>query len=484
MKMNSIGLENSTVMIVDDNPDNIRVIESFLRDASYHTVVATSGEIALKRIDYAHPDIILLDILIPGISEFEVCKIIKESDATKDIPVIFMTALTESEDKVQGFAVGAVDFISKPIQKEELLARIQTHLKIYKYQEYLENMVSQRTGELESRLSSLKKEIAERKLAQDELHKSEKLQQDLLNNSSTVIYIKDLEGKYIFVNRAFEKVFDQNNIIIQGKDDFEIFDREIAEGFKINDLKVLETDKLMEFEEVSQEDDGIHIYISVKFPLKNSNGESYAICGISTDITKRKETEKELITLKKYLSNIINSMPSVLIGINGDGKISQWNKTAEDETGFTNPKVIGKSIYDILTYRGCWNCWMKTPGKCAIQDDFEQVVSRIPNVDKILYISPIISGYESAVLKRAKDRSIPTIHPYIRFYKGEMHHKLRYKEMPEIHVMMHESEDTTDEEMNNIQHTYDRMALNFGSEVKQFKIINEAEGVDNVFSNI
>ena len=179
-----------------------------------------------------------------------------------------------------------------------------------------------------------------------------------------------------------------------------------------------------------------------------------------------------------------------LLVLNGITEEKQY----EDFESALEENVLNNTKLDIEYFRlrdmnihyctGCWSCWMKTSGKCAIQDDFEQVLSRIPNADKILYVSPVILGYETALLKRCKDRSIPVIHPYIRIYKGELHHKLRYKKMPQIHVLLQKDENTTQKEIETIQYTYNRMALNFGSEVKQFEVIDKTGGVDHVFSRI
>ena len=133
---------------------------------------------------------------------------------------------------------------------------------------------------------------------------------------------------------------------------------------------------------------------------------------------------------------------------------------------------------------GCWDCWMKTPGRCAIKDDQEQILSRIPNADKVLYISPVILGYESSLLKTCKDRSIPAIHPYISIYKGELHHHNRYESMPEINVLLFKDQDTTSEDVDLIEDTYKRMALNFRASVNYFKAIDQIEGVKNVLNRI
>jgi len=119
-----------TVLIVDDNAINLKVISDYLKNFGFNIMVARSGEIALKRVQYALPDIVLLDIMMPGIDGFETCERLKANAHTKDIPVIFMTALSETEDKIKGFQAGAVDYVTKPLQYSEVLARVNTHLKI------------------------------------------------------------------------------------------------------------------------------------------------------------------------------------------------------------------------------------------------------------------------------------------------------------------------------------------------------------------
>ena len=127
-----------TILIVDDTPANLRVLLDTLRDAGYKLLVACSGEAAIQQAEYARPDLILLDVMMPGINGFEACRQMKARAAIKDIPVIFMTALTDTTDKIQGFQAGGVDYITKPFQHEEVLARVTTHLTIRQLQQQLE----------------------------------------------------------------------------------------------------------------------------------------------------------------------------------------------------------------------------------------------------------------------------------------------------------------------------------------------------------
>ena len=157
--------EKATILVIDDNTTNLNILLDYLNELSYRVLIAPSGEQALQRLQYARPDVILLDIMMPGIDGFETCRRLKADDATKDIPVIFMTALTETVDKVRGFSVGGVDYITKPFQHEEVLARVKTHLTIRKLQQELRQqnetleryaeMLAQKNDELKAKNAEL-----------------------------------------------------------------------------------------------------------------------------------------------------------------------------------------------------------------------------------------------------------------------------------------------------------------------------------------
>ncbi len=127
-----------TLLIVDDIPANVSVLFDFLSASGFKVLVAQDGESALQKAHYAQPSLILLDVMMPGIDGFETCRRLKNDPKTQDIPVIFMTALADTENKVKGFELGAVDYVTKPIQQEEVLARVNTHLTIRKLQKELQ----------------------------------------------------------------------------------------------------------------------------------------------------------------------------------------------------------------------------------------------------------------------------------------------------------------------------------------------------------
>lgn len=147
----TIDYTQYSILLVDDTPHNLDILVEFLQEYGFGLRIARSGESALQRINYDAPDIILLDVLLPGIDGFETCRQLKIDPNTADIPIIFMTSLANAEDKVRGFEVGAVDYVTKPLQQAEVLARIVTHLRQREYTQSLqaENQQLSQSGRVE-----------------------------------------------------------------------------------------------------------------------------------------------------------------------------------------------------------------------------------------------------------------------------------------------------------------------------------------------
>jgi signal transduction histidine kinase len=181
----SAETHSATILIVDDTPINLRVIVESLEGRGYQIVVATRGEEALKRANYVQPDLILLDVMMPDLNGLEICRRLKAQPSTRDIPIIFMTSLASVDDKVAGFSVGAIDYVTKPLHVEEVRARVDTHLglramqkelerqnaQLQHYRRNLEFEVAQRTAELSNANQRLREEIEERRRAEDEVRR-------------------------------------------------------------------------------------------------------------------------------------------------------------------------------------------------------------------------------------------------------------------------------------------------------------------------
>ena len=161
----------ATILIIDDTPDIIKMIRQVLLAEKYQTLVATSGEKGIEIALNEKPDLILLDIMMPGKDGYETCKEIKENRTIRHIPVIFISALDSTFDKVKAFNIGAIDYVPKPIQEEELLARIKTHLANSKY----ENVLNDLNKKLIANKNELAQTLKSLKETQEQLIQSEKM---------------------------------------------------------------------------------------------------------------------------------------------------------------------------------------------------------------------------------------------------------------------------------------------------------------------
>ncbi len=137
-----------TILIVDDNPENLKVLGEFIIQQGLNVDYANSGQQALDKIDANPPDLILLDIYMPGISGFDVCSKLKENPKHEEIPILFISAYPEGENVIKSFWVGGVDFIPKPFEEEVVMARVKTHLDLSRMRRKLEKLVDDRTEEL------------------------------------------------------------------------------------------------------------------------------------------------------------------------------------------------------------------------------------------------------------------------------------------------------------------------------------------------
>ncbi|MCP4348574.1 MAG: diguanylate cyclase [Desulfobacterales bacterium] len=164
--------KKGTIVIVDDTPDNLRLLTQLLNEQGYKTRPIPNGERALSAIQKAPPDLILLDIMMPEMNGYEVCEKLKSDESIRDIPIIFLSALNEAIDKVKAFSVGGVDYVTKPFQAEEVLARIRTHLTLQKIQYQLQEQNTQ-----------LQQEVRQRKKAEEILYQSRALLASVLNSS-------------------------------------------------------------------------------------------------------------------------------------------------------------------------------------------------------------------------------------------------------------------------------------------------------------
>jgi len=255
------------ILIVDDETANLKLLKEMLSREGYQVRPADRPQLAIDSALAQPPVLILLDVRMPDMDGFEVCKLLKQDERTRDIPILFISALRDVQDKVRGFEAGGVDFISKPIQEEEVLARVRTHLELRNMQLNLVEMVAERSAELA---------------------RSEAKYRGLVENALVGVFNSTLNGRFIFVNDAMARVFDfesAEQMIAQGslerwsdQKDRERMMAELQQHGKVTNF---------EAEAITHTDRHIHVLFSVK-QVGND------IVGMGMDITERKQAETKL----------------------------------------------------------------------------------------------------------------------------------------------------------------------------------------------
>ena len=203
-------------------------------------------------------------------------------------------------------------------------------------------------AQLEATNVALRNEITQRKQVEEALRQSEERLQALLDNAPAVIYIKDSEGRLILVNPEFENRFQISKEKVLGKSYYGLFPAHMADEFRANDQQVLAAGTPLRLEEVVPQEDGLHTYISIQFPLYNSSGVPYGLGGISTDITERKEAEEKLQQLTTLQQAILDFANYSIISTTVDGTICTFNAAAERWLGYKANEVVGKATAALI----------------------------------------------------------------------------------------------------------------------------------------
>ncbi|MEZ0609023.1 sigma-54-dependent transcriptional regulator [Fibrella sp. WM1] len=206
--------QNHTILIVDDMPNNISVLFETLTRFHYKVLVARDGKSAIEQAQLARPDLILLDVMMPGMDGFETCRRLKHLDTTQAIPVLFMTALSDTIDKVNGFNMGAVDYITKPFQLQEVLARIHTHLTLRGLQRELEAANAQLESRVAERTESLSKALAEVEQLKNQLQAENAYLRDEIRQTSNFEDIVSQSKAFGRVLRQVEQVAPTNTSVL------------------------------------------------------------------------------------------------------------------------------------------------------------------------------------------------------------------------------------------------------------------------------
>ncbi len=343
--MNIIDPEKYSILVVDDVPANLAVVSEHLVRSGFQIKVAGSGETGLKIAQNTLPDLILLDVMLPGMDGYDVCRLLKVDIKTRDIPVIFMTAMTQTEHKIKGFKAGGVDYITKPLQQEEVLARVSTHLhlreltlKLKESKCDLEKRILERTSALAEANTLLKKQIKEREKAQSALVRSEGEYRSLAETSPDNIIRYDTQCRTIYCNPSLEETLGLKAESILGKTPVElVHDEEKNKFFKIEDKvrQVLRNGKPAEIEMEIIHSDGSKCIHLIRFVAERDiQGNIVAVLGIGRDITRRKMDEAALKHLNRELHAISNCNQVMVRAVDEQELLDEICRIICEEAGY------------------------------------------------------------------------------------------------------------------------------------------------------
>jgi PAS domain S-box-containing protein len=315
MEMN---ISNSLLIVVDKS-DNLHMLLNILTGKGWEVRTALNGREALEAVKFRLPDLILLDIRMSEMSGFEVCQRLKADERTSDVPIIFMSALSESGDKEKAFQAGGVDYITRPFQKWEVLSRVETHMRIRRLQkekEYysmlLEDQVRKRTKELEDANRKLREEIVENKQGEEEVIESEKKYYSLFNEvRDGIVLIDNKTGSIVESNPEFMR---QTGRTLEQLKEMKVWDLHLPQKIEAVKKKFFEIKekcegKYQEFEFLKPNGEIVPIKLVSK--VINIGGRKYLQC-ITLDITKQRKAEEELEKHCEHLEKLVKERTSKL----------------------------------------------------------------------------------------------------------------------------------------------------------------------------
>lgn len=315
------------ILIVDDNITNLHLLVSMLSKYHYEISVARSGVEALRIANISRFDLILLDIMMPDMDGFTVCEILKSSELTGDIPVIFLSALDDVTNKMKGFSIGGVDYITKPFHEEEVVARVKTHIS------------------LESTKRQLKRTIQDLREAESARIKSEEHLQTILHSLPQQIAYLSPDLQIHYVNQTGEVFSGQPSEDLIGKGIEDILPKERFDQLKPYLDRAGSGDFIQQETLIPDAEGIIHTYDAQVFPEKSGEGDIQGLFVVLTDITHHKQAEEAIHNLQREMEIVLNSIQSVIYVTDMDTYEILY---ANQECFRIFGDVIGKSCYSIF----------------------------------------------------------------------------------------------------------------------------------------
>ena len=302
MNNNQAQLPKANILVVDDTPDNLRLLSAMLTQLGYEVRKVINGQTALKTARAAPPDLILLDIMMPDMNGYEVCQHLKAWEQTRDIPVIFISALDEVLDKVKAFAVGGVDYITKPFSEEEVFARVENNLTIRRLQK-----------QLSEQNARLQQEIRVSVASQTARHRAEsalRLSQFYLDKSRDSVFFINSDAQFVYVNEAACRTlgYSSEQLLTMTVHDI---DPNFPAAIWQSTWQELRQRGSFTFESTHRSRDNRDISVEITVNYLKFNDQEYD-CAIVRDITARKQAQAALLRSEAKFRNLFNNS---LVGI-------------------------------------------------------------------------------------------------------------------------------------------------------------------------
>jgi len=334
----------SSILIVDDNPENLRLLSGILKEQGYEVRLLRNGNMVLPSVLYAPPDLILLDIMMPETDGYEVCRQLKADEKTCKIPVIFISALNDVGDKVKAFSAGGLDYISKPFQSEEVLARVKTHLTISRLQQQL----TAQNERLQSEIAEHRKTAAALQEREEKLVNANIFLDQIINAMPNPVFVKDEHHRWLIINDTLCDFMGYGREQLIGKSDYDFFPKEQADVFWEKDDLVFKSETVHTNEESLTDSAGkLCTILTKKSVMTDINGEKILV-GIITDITERKKMEDALRESEEKYRDLVQNANNVILRANPQWEITFFNAYAQQFFGYTEEEIIGKTVFETI----------------------------------------------------------------------------------------------------------------------------------------